>query len=155
MATALNLPAATVSAASRRRRQSQRGMTLIELLVVLVILAVIAAFAVPRVMNYLGGAKRDAAAIQVERLSGILELYQLDTGRLPTSNEGLSALVAQPAGIRRWNGPYVKKSGSLNDPWGNPYGYRAPGQRGAFDIYSLGADGRQGGDGENADVGNW
>ena len=138
-----------------RRREDQSGMTLIELLVVVVILAVIAGFAVPQVMKYLGGAKADAARIQIERLSGILELYQLDNGRLPDSSEGLGALMQPPPGATRWNGPYVKKASVLTDPWGRPYGYRAPGQHGAFDLYSLGADGRPGGKGDDADATSW
>lgn len=138
-----------------KRRRGERGMTLMELLVVLLILAAIAAFAVPRVMNYLGGARSDAAEIQIDRLGGILELYQLDTGRLPTTEEGLQALMQAPPGVKGWNGPYLKKDNSLIDPWGNPYVYRAPGEHGSYDIVSYGADGQQGGDGDDADITSW
>lgn len=139
--------------ADRWRRQ--RGLTLIELLVVLLILALIAAFAVPRVLNYLGGARSDAAAIQIERLGGILDLYRLDVGRYPGTDDGLQALLEQPAGADRWNGPYLKKAESLKDPWGKPYEYRAPGEHGDYDLFTLGADGAEGGDGEDADVVSW
>lgn len=137
---------------SRRR---ERGLTLVELLVVLLIIGLIAAFAVPQVMRYLGGARQDAAAVQINQLSGILDLYRLDVGRYPTSSEGLDALLDQPSGADGWNGPYVRKADALIDPWGNPYEYRVPGRNGEFDLYSLGADGNEGGDGENADVVSW
>ncbi len=139
--------------ANRRRRE--RGLTLIELLVVLLILSLIAAFAVPRVMKYLGGARSDSAAIQIERLGGILDLYRLDMGRYPGTEDGLRALVEAPVEAERWNGPYVKKANSLIDPWGEPYEYRAPGDHGEYDLFTLGADGRDGGDGEDADVTSW
>lgn len=140
---------------SSRTRHRERGLTLIELLVVLLIIGLIAAFAVPQVMKYLGGARQDSAAIQINQLSGILDLYRLDVGHYPNASEGLDALLERPSGADRWNGPYVKKAESLVDPWGNPYRYRVPGQHGEFDLYSLGADGTEGGEGEDADVVNW
>ncbi len=136
-------------------RRRERGMTLIELLVVLLILALIAAFAVPRVMKYLGGARGNAAAIQVDRLGGILDLYRLDVGRYPRTDEGLQALLEAPTDAERWNGPYVKKKNSLIDPWGKPYEYLSPGDQGEYDLFTLGADGLNGGDGEDADVVSW
>ncbi len=136
-------------------RRRERGLTLIELLVVLLILSLIAAFAVPRVMKYLGGARSDAAAIQIERLGGILDLYRLDVGRYPETDEGLRALVEAPVESERWNGPYLKKENSLIDPWGEPYEYLAPGDHGEYDLFTLGADGLDGGDGEDADVTSW
>ena len=139
--------------ANRRRRE--RGLTLIELLVVLLILSLIAAFAVPRVMKYLGGARSDSAAIQIERLGGILHLYRLDMGRYPGTEDGLRALIEAPMEAERWNGPYLKKENSLIDPWGEPYEYLAPGDHGEYDLFTLGADGRDGGDGEDADVTSW
>ncbi len=120
---------------NRARRRGQRGFTLVELLVVLVILGLIAAFAAPQVIKYLGGAKTDSAGIQIERLSGVLDLYRLEVGRYPGEDEGLNALVERPAGAERWNGPYLKKANALNDPWGRPYIYRFPGEHGAYDIY--------------------
>jgi general secretion pathway protein G len=137
------------------RRRHERGLTLIELLVVLLILALIAAFAVPRVMQYVGGARSDAAAIQIERLGGILDLYRLDMGHYPATDEGLQALIEAPVEAERWNGPYVKKANSLIDPWGKPYEYVAPGDHGDYDLFTLGADGVNGGDGEDADVTSW
>jgi len=141
-------------AARQDRHARQRGFTLVELLVVLVILGLIAAFAVPQVMNYLGGARSDSAKIQILRLSGILDLYRLDVGRYPTEGEGLDVLVERPDGVARWNGPYLQSADSLTDPWGRPYGYRQPGNDRAYDIFSLGADGREGGEGEDEDVAN-
>ena len=131
------------------------GFTLLELLVVLVILGLLAAFAVPQVMNYLGGARSDAAKIQISNLSTALDLYRLDVGRYPTSDEGLTSLVTPPSGADRWNGPYVKKQESLIDPWGEQYGFRSPGRHGAYDLFSLGADKSEGGDGEDRDLTSW
>jgi general secretion pathway protein G len=130
------------------------GFTLLELLVVLVILGLLAAVAVPQVMKYLGRSKTDAAKIQVQRLDSILGLYRLDMGRYPTQEEGLQALVTSPPDAQKWSGPYVKNRDSLIDPWGNPYLYRFPGERGEYDLYTFGADGAPGGDGENQDVSN-
>ena len=103
----------------------------------------------------MGGARSDAAKIQVSNLETALDLFRLGVGRYPTSGEGLDALVTQPSGADRWNGPYVKKRESLMDPWGEPYGYRAPGRHGAFDLFSLGADKAEGGEGEDRDLTNW
>jgi len=133
----------------------ERGFTLIELLVVLVILGLIAAFAAPQVIKYLGGAKTDAASIQIERLSGILDLYRLEVGSYPSSEEGLQALIERPFDAEDWNGPYLKKAGALIDPWGQAYLYRQPGEHGDFDLYSLGADGSEGGEGEDQDLMSW
>lgn len=136
-------------------RKHERGFTLVELLVVLVILGLIAAFAAPQVIKYLGSAKTDSAAIQIERLSGILDLYRLEVGRYPSTDEGLQALVERPFDAEDWNGPYLKKADALIDPWGRAYQYRQPGEHGDFDLYSLGADGSDGGDGEDQDVTSW
>jgi general secretion pathway protein G len=133
----------------------QRGFTLIELLVVLVILGLLASLAGPKVMNYLGGAKSDTAQLQIEELGASLDLFKLETGRYPTTQEGLQALVAAPAGLSGWNGPYLKKKAVPKDPWGNDYIYVSPGQHGAYDLSSLGADNREGGDGEDKDLTSW
>jgi general secretion pathway protein G len=146
---------AVAKALKVKQRDRERGLTLIELLVVLLILALISAFVVPRVLSYLGGARSDAAAIQIERLGGILDLYRLDMSRYPGTDEGLEALIEAPVDAARWNGPYVKKADSLIDPWGRPYEYRAPGDHGDYDLFTLGADGQDGGDGEDADVTSW
>ena len=133
-----------------------RGFTLIELLVVLVILGLLAGLVGPQVLKYLGGANTKAAKLQIEDFSTALDAFRLDMGRYPTTNEGLQALVTQPSGVNRWNGPYLRKNTIPKDPWGNDYQYRAPGQHGgAFDLYSLGADNADGGDGENQDVVSW
>ena len=131
------------------------GFTLVELLVVLVILGLLVALAAPRVMKYLGSARSDTARIQIEKLSGILDLYRLEVGRYPTDQEGLQALMDKPAQADAWNGPYLKNRESLTDPWGVPYAYRSPGQHGEFDLYTLGADGKEGGEGADKDVTNW
>ena len=133
------------------------GFTLIELLVVLVILGLLAGLVGPQVMKYLGGANSKTAKLQIEDFSTALDAFRLDMGRYPSSNEGLQALVTAPGGTNRWNGPYLRKNLIPKDPWGNDYQYRAPGQRsgGAFDLYSLGADNAEGGDGENQDVLSW
>ena len=132
-----------------------RGFTLIELLVVLVILGLLAGLVGPQVMKYLGGANTKTAKLQIEDFSTALDAFRLDMGRYPNSNEGLQALVTQPPGANRWNGPYLRKNLIPKDPWGNDYQYRVPGQHGAFDLYSLGADNAEGGDGENQDVLGW
>ncbi len=132
-----------------------RGFTLIELLVVLVILGLLAGLVGPQVMKYLGGANTKTAKLQIEDFSTALDAFRLDMGRYPTSAEGLHALIAQPAGASRWNGSYLRKNIIPKDPWGNDYQYRAPGQYGAFDLFSLGADNAPGGDGEAQDVVSW
>jgi general secretion pathway protein G len=136
----------------RRSRKGTAGFTLIELLVVLVILGLLAAFVAPQVLNYLGRAKTDAASVQIQNISSILDLYRLDTGRYP---ERLEDLVEQPADAPNWNGPYIQRRDGLIDPWGRPYEYRFPGQHGAYDLFTLGADGTPGGEGENRDVTSW
>ena len=133
----------------------RQGFTLVDLLVVLAILGLLAGLVGPRVLNQLGGAKSKTANVQIKDFEQALELYKLDVGRFPSSDEGLSALVAKPASATGWNGPYLKRKDIPTDPWGRAYQYAAPGQHGEVDIYSYGADGSAGGEGENADVGNW
>lgn len=135
-------------------RQNEAGYTLMEILIVLALLALIAGFAVPNLMKVFGSAKSDAAAIQIDNLSTILDIYRLDNGAYPTGEQGLEALVSQPAGIETWNGPYINKPGAIIDPWNNPYRYDAPGKQSArgFDLYSFGADNAEGGEGENRDI---
>ncbi len=142
-------PAGAVVAASRA------GFTLVEMLVVLVIIGLIMGLVGPRVLNYLTDAREKTARLQIESFSNALDLFYIDAGRYPTSAEGLAALVQRPPGVDSWNGPYVKGGSVPPDPWGNAYVYRSPGQHGNYDIVSLGADGRDGGEGSNADVTSW
>ena len=137
------------------RRRVARGYTLVELLVVLAILSLLVALAAPRVIKYLSGAKTDTARIQIQKLSGVLDLYRLEVGRYPTDDEGLQALVERPSHAEIWNGPYLKNKDALIDAWGRPYIYRSPGQHGDYDLYTLGADGREGGEGEDRDLTSW
>jgi general secretion pathway protein G len=139
----------------RRRRSAEAGFTLIELLVVLVILVLLASLVAPRVIGYLGSSRTKAAKVQVQSLATALELFKVDTGRYPSTGEGLKALVEAPSGAAAWNGPYLTKKDVPSDPWGRPYAYRSPGEHGAFDIVSLGADNQPGGTGENEDIVSW
>lgn len=139
--------------AASSARKSSRGFTLIELLVVLAILTLLAGLVGPRVLNQLGGAKSKTAGVQIADLDKSLELFKLDVGRYPTTEEGLSALVTKPGSVNGWTGPYLK-GGVPSDPWGHPYRYANPGPNGGIEILSLGSDGAPGGDGEDADVRN-
>lgn len=131
------------------------GFTLVELLVVLAILGMLVGLVGPQVMKTLGGSKTKTARIQIEDLSAALDIYRLEVGRYPSSNDGLQALVENTGSAPNWNGPYLKKSQVPKDPWGFDYKYRSPGEYGSFDLWSLGADNREGGDGENQDVLGW
>ena len=126
----------------------QDGYTLMELLVVLAILGLLATIATTQVLRYLDHAKVSTAHTQVESFGAALDLFKLDVGRYPTTQEGLDALLKQPPGVEHWNGPYVKVTSSLNDPWGHPFHYRSPGEHGDYDLFSYGPDnnGAQGGD---------
>ena len=134
-------------------RRSAAGFTLVELLVVLAILTMLAGLVGPRVLGMLGGAKSKTAAVQIADIEKALEIYKLDVGRFPSTEEGLDALVKKPGAAGGWSGPYLK-GGLPSDPWGNPYRYASPGANGGIDIISLGGDGAPGGEGENADVRN-
>lgn len=138
-----------------RQSASNNGFSLIELLVVLVILGLLASVVAPNVMNKLGGAKSKTARLQIEDLGAALDIYSLETGRYPSTEEGLDALIKNPGNIQNWNGPYLKKNTIPDDPWGNPYHYKHPGDHGAYDLYSLGADNSEGGDKDNADIQSW
>src|SRR5215831_11840626 len=127
---------------TRRRRQSvqrlaERGFTLVEMLVVISIIALIMGLVGPRVLNFLSESKVKAAQIQIESLTSALDLYALDTGRYPSSSEGLEILMQSPGGVASWSGPYLKGTVVPKDPWGRPYIYRSPGQHGAYDILSY------------------
>ncbi|MGI9409907.1 MAG: type II secretion system major pseudopilin GspG [Hyphomicrobiaceae bacterium] len=133
-------------------RRGEQGFTLVELLVVMAILVLLAGIVAPRVIGYLGSSRAKAATVQIESLATSLELYRLDTGRYPSSQEGLIALVRKPERVANWNGPYIRGREVPPDPWGKPYFYRSPGASSAFEIYSLGADGKPNGDGEDKDI---
>jgi general secretion pathway protein G len=139
----------------RSARHGERGFTLVEILVVITIIGLIMALVGPRVLNYLSEAKSKAAQIQISSFSGALDLYFLDTGRYPSSSEGLAALVQRPGNIAQWNGPYLKGGVVPTDPWSNPYVYRMPGEHGTYDLISYGSDGTQGGAGAAADILSW
>jgi len=138
-----------------RFRQITDGFTLIELLVVLVILGLLAGLVGPQVLRYVGGAKSDTAVLQIEEFGAGLDLFHLEVGRYPTTEEGLSALVAKPEYVENWHGPYLRKKKIPDDPWSREYHYVAPGENGLYDLYSLGLDNTEGGDGDNADVTSW
>jgi len=137
----------------RRYRMNRKGFTLIELLVVMVILAMLAAIVGPKLFTKVGKGKQSAAKTQIEMLGQALDSYRLDTGHYPTTSEGLKALEENP-GDQGWDGPYLKKALPV-DPWKNPYQYQAPGTHSEYDLFSYGADGAQGGEGENQDVNSW
>jgi general secretion pathway protein G len=139
----------------RADRRSQRGFTLVEILVVITIIGLIMALVGPRVLNYLSESKVKTAKIQIQSLTSALDLFYLDAGRYPSSAEGLTALVQPVGGVASWNGPYLKGGNLPLDPWGKPYVYRSPGEHGAYDVVSLGSDGREGGSGTAADITSW
>jgi general secretion pathway protein G len=140
------------SARRRRSRADEAGFTLVEMLVVITIIGMIMALVGPRVLNYLSESRVKAAKIQIQSFSSALDLFYLDAGRFPSSSEGLAALVRPVSGASAWNGPYLKGATVPNDPWGNPYIYRQPGEHGAYEIRSLGSDGQEGGTGTAADL---
>jgi len=135
----------------RRAPRPQRGFTILEIVIVFILLAGIMAFVGPRIFEQMGRAKSSEAKVRMQHLIGQIEMYKLEVGRYP---ENLQALIKQPAGAEgKWNGPYVKEP-DLKDAWGNDYRYNSPGQSKGFDLVSLGADGKDGGEGENRDVVN-
>jgi len=135
-----------------RATSGEDGYTLLELLVVLAILGLLVALAAPRVMSYFSRSKTSAAQVQISSIETALDLYRLDVGTYPTTDQGLKALIDQPTGVAEWHGPYLTRRDGLDDPWGRPYLY-APSTNGVQPVVSsLGADGKVGGDGEDADI---
>jgi len=135
------------------RQGAERGFTLIELLIVMIILSLLAALVAPKMFQKIGSSKQKAAKTQIALFEGALDQFRLDVGRYPTTEEGLESLRKSPR-LDHWDGPYLPKD-VPGDPWGKAYIYRSPGEHGDYDLYSLGADGQEGGEGENADVASW
>jgi general secretion pathway protein G len=134
-----------------RMRRSQGGFTILEIVIVFILLAGIMAFVGPKIFEQMGRAKSQEAKIRIQSLAGNIEMFRLEVGRYPGN---LQELVRQPGGTEnKWNGPYAKEP-DLKDAWGNDYTYAVPGQGKPFDLSSMGADGKPGGDGENRDVSN-
>jgi len=134
--------------------QRTAGFTLLELLVVMVIIGLLAGIVAPRFFEQIGKTNTKIARAQIDSLEKALDQYRLDVGAFPNTEQGLGALITRPPSLERWGGPYLKKA-VPNDPWGNRYLYKAPGDHGDFDLFSLGADAQPGGTGEAADVTSW
>src|SRR5918992_5775496 len=131
-----------------------RGFTLLELLVVIAIIGLLAGYVAPRYFSQVGKSEVSVAKSQIDALEKALDQFRLDTGRYPTTEQGLAALATRPANESKWNGPYLRKGVPL-DPWDRPYIYRQPGEHGEYDVFSYGKDGAPGGTGEAADITNW
>jgi len=129
------------------------GFTLLELLVVVAIIGLLVGYVAPRYFGQIGKSEITTAKAQIDAIEKALDQYRLDTGRYPNTEMGLNALVQRPQNEPKWNGPYLKKAVPL-DPWGKAYVYKAPGEKGDFDLVSFGKDGAPGGSGENADLTN-
>jgi general secretion pathway protein G len=138
----------------RYRFSSTKGFTLTELLVVLVIIGLLAALVGPVLYQRINPAKQSVARAQIENFMSALDSYFLDTGKFPTPQQGLAALRVRQEGDSKWNGPYLKKD-IPSDPWGTPFVYRTPGRNGGYEVISYGADGKEGGEGDNADINSW
>ena len=132
------------------RARRQQGFTIFEIVIVFILLAGIMAFVLPKVFEQASKAKSKEAEVKLMSLAGQIEMYKLEVGRYP---ENLQALVKQPGGVDKWAGPYAKDA-DLKDAWGNDYRYTTPGTNRGFDLVSYGADGKDGGEGENRDVTN-
>lgn len=138
--------------AMRAIRTANKGFTLVEMLVVLVILGLIVGLVGPRVLNYLSGARADTAEVQLQQLYSAVQLYTIDVGAPPSTDDGLKALVTAPSGADAWGGPYLDGDTVPLDPWGNAYLYELDRETAQFRVSTLGADGIAGGDGANADL---
>jgi general secretion pathway protein G len=140
--------------AARSRPGRQAGFTLIEIMVVVVILGILAALVAPNVIGRIGDAQANAAKADIRAIESAMKLYRMDNFKYPTTDQGVEALVTRPAEAKNWpSGGYLDKV--PKDPWGEPYRYLSPGQNGEIDIFTLGADNQPGGEGVDADIGNW
>ncbi len=150
-------PAPLATKSNIPSKQTARGFTLIELLIVLAIIGMLAALVGPRLMSSLSKSQTKTTRSQIELLSTSLDNFRLDNGRYPTQQEGIAALINKPEGLLNWNGPYLRKNKIPKDAWAFDFYYNIPATKGGleFDLYSLGADNKEGGEGENADIGNW
>ena len=136
--------------------RSNRGFSLLELLVVLLLLGAFAGIFAPKIFGQAEKAKQKAAKLEIDQIGQALDLYKLEIGRYPTTQEGLQALMTAPSGVSNWNGPYLKRNSVPKDPWSNEYKYVSPGdQNRPYDIVSFGSDGKEGGDGDGKDITSW
>jgi len=137
-----------------RTKPGERGFTLIEIMIVVIIIGLLAALVGPKLFGKLAMAKQKSAKAQIELFGTAFDTFRLDTGRYPTTEEGLKALREKPSGAENWSGPYLPKEIPL-DPWGKPYIYKSPGEHYDYDLISYGLDGVEGGEGENQDIVSW
>jgi general secretion pathway protein G len=136
--------------------RSSRGFSLLELLVVLLLLGAFAGIFAPKIFGQAEKAKQKATKLEIDQIGQGLDLYKLEIGRYPTTQEGLQALMVAPSGASNWNGPYLKRNAVPKDPWSNEYKYVSPGdQNRPYDIISFGSDGKEGGDGDGKDITSW
>jgi general secretion pathway protein G len=135
-------------------KKRRNAFTLIEILIVITIIALLASLVAPRLFSKLSSSKQKIAKTQINLIESALDAFKLDVGRYPTTQEGLKVLWKNPGNIKGWDGPYLPKP-VKKDPWGRPYIYESPGKHGEYDLYSLGADGKPGGSGENKDITSW
>ena len=136
--------------------RKQAGFTLIEIMVVIVILGLMATLVVQSLDGRTEQAAQTAVRNDISTLEGAIKFYKLDNFNYPSQSQGLQALLSNPGGLKNWRGPYIERNRLPQDPWGNDYRYRYPSTKGQkFDVFSYGADNTEGGDGQNADIGNW
>ena len=136
--------------------RAHRGFSLLELLVVLLLLGAFAGIFAPKIFGQAEKAKQKAAKLEIDQIGQALDLFKLEIGRYPTSQEGLQSLMVAPSGVANWNGPYLKRNTVPKDPWSNEYKYVSPGdQNRPYDIISMGSDGKEGGDGDAKDINSW